>query len=83
MKFLPASFRETQRDWFGKKGKSWHVTVAVTKSDSEDIEVNIDVKIEFLSNFRQNVSENFLAKAFGSILSVMKLECQWRGRLEI
>ena len=47
MKFLPASFRETQRDWFGKKGKSWHVTVAVTKSDSEDIEVNIDVKTEF------------------------------------
>ena len=39
MKFLPASFRETQRDWFGKKGKSWHVTVAVTKSDSDDIEV--------------------------------------------
>ena len=27
MKFLPASFRETQRDWIGKKGKSWHVTV--------------------------------------------------------
>ena len=39
MKFLPASFREIQRDWFGKKGKSWHVTVAVTKSDSDDIEV--------------------------------------------
>lgn len=40
MKFLPASFRETQRDWFGKKGKSWHVTVAVTKSDcNDDIEV--------------------------------------------
>ena len=39
MKFLPASFRETQRDWFGKKGKSWHVTVAVTRSDCNDIEV--------------------------------------------
>lgn len=41
MKFLPASFRETQRDWFGKKGKSWHVTVAVTKtSGSNEIEVS-------------------------------------------
>ena len=40
MKFLPASFRETQRDWCGKKGKSWHVTVAVTKSEDEEIEVN-------------------------------------------
>ena len=39
MKFLPVSFRETQRDWFGKKGKSWHVTVAVTRSESNDIEV--------------------------------------------
>lgn len=40
MKFLPTSFRETQRDWFGKKGKSWHVTVAVTKIDNDEIEVN-------------------------------------------
>ena len=39
MKFSPASFRETQRDWFGKKGKSSHVTVAVTKSEDEEIEV--------------------------------------------
>ena len=36
MKFLPTSFRETQRDWFGKKGKSWHVTVAVTKGDNDE-----------------------------------------------
>ena len=40
MKFLPTSFRETQRDWFGKKGKSWHVTVAITKDEtSNEIEV--------------------------------------------
>lgn len=25
LKFIPTSFRETQRDWFGKKGKSWHL----------------------------------------------------------
>ena len=30
MKFIPTSFRETQRDWFGKKGKSWHLSVAIT-----------------------------------------------------
>ena len=39
MQLLPASFRETQRDWFGKKAKSWHVTVAVAKSEDEEIEV--------------------------------------------
>ena len=40
MKFLPASFRETQRDWFGKKEKSWHVCVAVLKSENGENEVN-------------------------------------------
>ena len=40
MKFLLISFRETQRDWFGKKGKSWHVTVAITKDESgSEVEV--------------------------------------------
>lgn len=39
MKFLPTSYRETQRDWFGKKGKPWHITVAITKADNEEIEV--------------------------------------------
>ena len=40
MKFLPASFRETQRDWFGKKGKSWHISVAITKNEDGEIEVS-------------------------------------------
>jgi len=34
MKFLPISFRETQRDRLGKKGKSWHVMVAITKDET-------------------------------------------------
>ena len=34
------SYRETQRDWFGKKGKSWHVSVAVKKGDDGDTEVD-------------------------------------------
>ena len=31
MKFIPTSFRETPRDCFGKKGKFWHLSVAITK----------------------------------------------------
>ena len=38
MKFLSSSYHETQRDWFGKKGKSWHVSVAVKKGDDGETE---------------------------------------------
>ena len=31
MKWLPQRYRETQADWFGKKGISWHVSVAVPR----------------------------------------------------
>ena len=27
MKFLPQMYRESQTDWFGKRGISWHVSV--------------------------------------------------------
>ena len=44
MKFLPISYRETQCDWFGKKGKPWHITVAISKANSEEIEVCLMLK---------------------------------------
>ena len=31
MKWLPQRYRETQADWFGKRGISWHVSVAVRR----------------------------------------------------
>lgn len=36
MKFLPLQYRETQSDFFGKKGISWHISCLITKkSDPE------------------------------------------------
>ena len=31
MKFLPQKYRETQADWFAKRGISWHISVIVRK----------------------------------------------------
>lgn len=33
MKFIPAQYRETQKEFFGKRGISWHITVCQTKVD--------------------------------------------------
>lgn len=35
MKFLPRLFRESQGEWFGKRGMSWHITVALRKRGGE------------------------------------------------
>ncbi|KAK3716238.1 hypothetical protein QZH41_006218 [Actinostola sp. cb2023] len=35
MKFLPRKYRESQADWFGKRGISWHVSVAMRKLEDQ------------------------------------------------
>ena len=35
MKFLPAQYRETQAELFGKRGISWHLTVCQSKKGGE------------------------------------------------
>ena len=39
MKYLPRKFRESQSDWFGKRGIPWHITVAIRKSKDGEIEI--------------------------------------------
>ena len=36
MKWLPRSYRETQIEWFGKKGISWHVSACITEAEKEE-----------------------------------------------
>lgn len=38
MKFLPQKFREAQKDWFAKRGISWHISVIVRKSNDGKIQ---------------------------------------------
>ncbi|KAK3748950.1 hypothetical protein QZH41_010037, partial [Actinostola sp. cb2023] len=35
MKFLPQMYRESQQDWFGRRGISWHISVVFRKIDNE------------------------------------------------
>jgi len=38
MKFLPRKFRESQADWFGKRGISWYITIATRRTPNNDFE---------------------------------------------
>ena len=35
MKFLPLKYRETQFDWFGKRGISWHISLVARKKQGK------------------------------------------------
>ena len=35
MKVLPRKFRESQTDWFAKRGISWHLTVAIKRGSDQ------------------------------------------------
>ena len=35
MKFLPRKYRESQSDWFGRRGISWHVSVVVRRHSNQ------------------------------------------------
>ena len=35
MKFLPRKFRESQSDWFGKRGIPWYISVAIRSNNGE------------------------------------------------
>ncbi|XP_062600965.1 uncharacterized protein LOC134262593 [Saccostrea cucullata] len=45
MKFLPFQFRETQSEFFGKKGFSWHISCVITKSDDNELDLQCYVHI--------------------------------------
>ena len=35
MKYLPRKYRDSQSDWFGKRGISWHISTAMRKFDGQ------------------------------------------------
>ena len=53
MKFLPRRFKETQMEWFGKRGISWHISHCVRRTSSNEWEVSV-----YSHLFRQSISQN-------------------------
>ena len=35
MKYLPREYRDSQSDWYGKRGISWHISVAVRRRNNQ------------------------------------------------
>lgn len=53
MKFLPRRFKETQMEWFGKRGISWHISHCVRRTSSNECEVSV-----YSHLFRQSISQS-------------------------
>lgn len=52
MKFIPRKFKETQKEWFAKRGISWHISYCVTKNGDE---FNVAV---YSHLFNHSISQN-------------------------
>ena len=61
MKFLPRKFRESRSDWYSKKGKPWHIAVAIRNSNGEHLEMMTFV----------NVFESVTSRASSPVLVVL------------
>ena len=53
MKFLPRKYRESQSDWFGKRGIPWHVTVAIRKENGDNMQM-----LTFVNVFQSCVQDS-------------------------
>ncbi|KAK3736570.1 hypothetical protein QZH41_003144 [Actinostola sp. cb2023] len=53
MKFLPLQYREQMSDFFGKRGRSWHISAVITRA-SPVSKYEVDCFIHIFNNCTQN-----------------------------
>ena len=70
MKFLPHHYREQMSEFFGKRGRSWHVSAVITRSTAEKFQV------ECFDHLFNTCTQNSFAVAsiIENLLKVLKKE---------
>ena len=53
MKYLPQHYREQMSEFFGKRGRSWHVGAVITKKDLDD-KYEVECFIHLINTCNQN-----------------------------
>ena len=69
MKFIPRKYRESQADWLGKRGISWHVSVAMRKHAGKTLQTLTLVHV-----FQRSNQDSFYLLAITDDV-IKKLKC--------
>ena len=72
MKFLPMKFRERMDDFYGKRGRSWHVTCSIKRASEDEDRVEVDTFVHIFDSCTQDWFS--VASIVEHVLSVIKME---------
>lgn len=71
MKFLPRKFRESQSDWFGKRGIPWHISVAMRRNANDETEMLTFVHAFETCNQDSSTVLSIVDDVFGQLKEIM------------
>lgn len=69
MKFIPVIDRESQCEWFGKRGLNWHVTAVCKKGAGTD-DISVQCYVHLFDSYTQNCFA--VASILEHVLKIMK-----------
>ncbi|XP_071144033.1 uncharacterized protein [Mytilus edulis] len=77
MKYIPQTFRETQSEWFGKQGISWHMICALVcrpqaEEDENDDDKNFDIYSMVHIVEEQKQGWHIVSQIFSSAFKILK-----------
>ncbi|VDI65820.1 Hypothetical predicted protein [Mytilus galloprovincialis] len=77
MKYIPQTFRETQSEWFGKQGISWHMICALVcrpqaEGDENDDDKNFDIYSMVHIVEEQKQGWHIVSQIFSSAFKILK-----------